>query len=99
MTRSQGRGSGGLHVDKVIVDIAKALKESEQTMGICLQQALDVLLNHEERLQKLERPDIRCDLVDVKRFIEDIEDPAKKGAAKAEFATLCRILGFEDLEE
>lgn len=84
---------------KSIADIAKALKESEQTLGVCLQQTFDILLNHEERLQKLEKPDIRCEFVDIKRFIENIEDPAKKDAAKAEFATLCRILGVEDLEE
>lgn len=86
-------------MDKAIVDIAKTLQESEQTVGVCLQQSLDVLLNHEERLQKLERPDIRCEFEDIKRFIEDIRDPVKKDAAKAEFATLCRILGVEDLEE
>lgn len=86
-------------MDKAIVDIAKRFRESEETLGVCLQQALDVVLNHEERLQKLERPDIRCEFLDIKRFIEDIGDPVKKDAAKAEFATLCRILGFEDLEE
>jgi len=86
-------------VVKSIADIAKGLKESEQTLGVCLQQTLDILLNHEERLEKLEKPDISCEFVDIKRFIENIEDPAKKDAAKAEFATLCRILGVEDLEE
>lgn len=84
---------------KDIADIAKGLKESEQTLGVCLQQALDVLLNHEERLEKLEKPDIRCEFAGIKRFIENIEDPAKKDAAKANFAILRRILGVEDSEE
>jgi predicted DNA-binding protein YlxM (UPF0122 family) len=86
-------------VDKAIAGIAKTLKESEQSLGICLQQTLDVLQNHEKRLQKLEKPDIRCELVDIERFIEDIQDPAKKEAAMAEFAALCHALGIEDLEE
>lgn len=86
-------------MDKAIAGIAKTLKESEQSLGICLQQTLDVLQNHEKRLQKLEKPDIRCELVDIERFIEDIQDPAKKEAAMAEFAALCHALGIEDLEE
>lgn len=85
-------------MDRAIAGIAKALKESEQNLGVCLQQVLDVLSNHEERLERLEKPDIRSELVDVQRFIEDIKDPSKREAAMAEFAALCSALGIEDLE-
>jgi hypothetical protein len=87
-------------VDEAIAGIAKALKESEQSLGVCLQQTLDVLQNHEERLQKLERSmSPKGHLRQIERFIEDISDPAKKEAALAELAILCNVLGIEDLEE
>jgi hypothetical protein len=35
----------------------------------------------------------------IERFIEDLQDQAKKEAAMAEFAALCHALGIEDLEE
>lgn len=87
-------------MDEAIAGIAKALKESEQSLGVCLQQTLDVLQNHEERLQKLERSmSPKGHLRQIERFIEDISDPAKKEAALAELAILCNVLGIEDLEE
>lgn|GEM_PF-3523981 len=87
-------------MDKAIAEIAKVLKESEQSLGVCLQQILDVLQNHEERLQKLERSmNPKGHLRQIERFIEDIQDPEKREAAMAEFAALCNALGIEDLEE
>jgi predicted DNA-binding protein YlxM (UPF0122 family) len=87
-------------VDKAIAEIAKALKESEQTLGVCLQHTLDVLQNHEERLQRLERSmSPKGHLRQIERFIEDLQDQAKKEAAMAEFTALCHALGIEDLEE
>jgi len=86
-------------MDKAIAGIVKAFKESEQSLGICLQQTLDILQNHEERLQKLERAmSPKGHLRQIERFIEDIQDPEKKEAAMAEFAILCHALGIEDLE-
>jgi len=86
-------------MDKAIAGIVKAFKESEQSLGICLQQTLDILQNHEERLQKLERSmSPKGHLRQIERFIEDIQDPEKKEAAMAEFAALCHALGIEDLE-
>ena len=87
-------------MDNAIAGIAKALKESEQGLGVCLQQTLDVLQNHEERLQKLEKlMSPKGHLRQIERFIEDIQDPEKKQAAMAEFAALCHALGIEDLED
>jgi hypothetical protein len=87
-------------VDEAIAEIGKALKEADVQLGVCLQQTLDVLQNHEERLQKLERSmSPKEHLRQIERFIEDIQDPQKKEAAMAEFAALCHALGFEDLEE
>ena len=86
-------------MDKAIAGIVKVFKESEQSLGICLQQTLDILQNHEERLQKLERSiSPKGHLRQIERFIEDIQDPEKKEAAMAEFAILCHALGIEDLE-
>jgi sulfite reductase beta subunit-like hemoprotein len=71
MTRSRVTKDGGLLVVKDIVDIAKVLKESEQTLGVCLQQTLDVLLDHEERLEKVEADfAILCRILGV----EDLEE-------------------------
>jgi hypothetical protein len=87
-------------LDKAIAEIGKALKEADVQLGVCLQQTLDVLQNHEERLQKLERSmSPKGHLRQIERFIEDISDPAKKEAAMTEFAALCHALGIEDLEE
>ena len=86
-------------MDKVIAEIAKALKEADVQLGVCLQQTLDVLQNHEERLQKLEKSmSPKGHLKQIERFIEDIQDPEKREAAMAEFAALCHALGIEDLE-
>jgi len=86
-------------VDEAIAGITKALKESEQSLGVCLQQTLDVLQNHEERLQKLERSmSPKVHLKQIERFIEDIQDPEKREAAMAGFAAFCHALGIEDLE-
>ncbi|MBS7633870.1 hypothetical protein KEJ15_09730 [Candidatus Bathyarchaeota archaeon] len=87
-------------MDKAIAGIAKALKDSLDTVAICVQQTLDVLSNHEQRLQKLERAmSPKGHLRQIERFIEDIQDPVKREAAMAEFASLCHALGIEDLEE
>jgi hypothetical protein len=87
-------------MDKAIAEIAKALKESIQRLSVLVDQICDVLQNHEERLQKLERSmSPRGHLRQIERFIEDIEDPEKRQIAMAEFASLCHALGLEDLEE
>jgi len=85
-------------LDKAIVDIAKEFKEAFLKIGVCTQQLSEVTLQHEQRLQKLEEPDIKCELKDVQRYIVDLQDPQKKEAALAEFAALCNALGIEDLE-
>lgn len=44
-------------MDKAIAEIAKALKDASDSLALCLQQTIDVLSNHEKRLQQLEEPD------------------------------------------
>ena len=86
-------------MDKAIVDIAKFFKESVGKIGVCFDQLLDVVLQHEKRLQELEKPpNISKQLGAIKVYIENIEDEGKKTAALAEFTALCNVLGLTDLE-
>ena len=87
-------------MDKTIVELAKGLKEGLQKLGVCTDQLCDVVLQHEKRLQELEKPlDIKTELACVKAYLLGIQDPTKRNAALAELATLCNVLGIEDLEE
>lgn len=86
-------------MEKTIAEVANALKEVNVQEASCLQRICDVLQNHEERLRYLEKPDITCELTDIRRFIENIEGPEKRKKAMAEFVTLCHVLGIEDFEE
>ena len=86
-------------MDQTIVDIAKALKENLEKLGVCFDQLLDVVLQHERRLQELESPAVlKNELRTLQRRIESIEGQSKREAAVAELAILCHILGVEDLE-
>jgi hypothetical protein len=87
-------------LDQAIVDIAKALKENLGKLGVCLDQLLDVVLQHERRLQDLESPTtLKDELRHLQRRIAGLKDPAKRKQAVAEFAILCKVLDFDNLEE
>jgi hypothetical protein len=87
-------------VDQTIVDIAKALKENLEKLGVCFDQLLDVVLQHEQRLQDLESPTtLKDELRHLQRRIICLKDPAKRTHAIAEYAILCKVLDFENLEE
>ena len=87
-------------MDEAIKDLAKALKAAAHDLGVCLEQLCDIVLQHEKRLQELEKPlDIKTELACVKAYLLGIQDPAKRNAALAELAALCNVLGIEDLEE
>jgi predicted DNA-binding protein YlxM (UPF0122 family) len=90
-------------MDKAIAEIAKALKESEQSLGICLQQICDVLANHEQRLQKLEgKLSFEEGLDFLKARIMRVEDSAKRTKLLQLIDEICEMLGakneLEDLE-
>ena len=86
-------------MDKTIVDLAKALKENLENLGVCVDQLLDVVLQHETRLQDLEGPaDLRNELAVLGRRIAGVKDQPVRESALAEFAILCHALGVEDLE-
>lgn len=86
-------------MEKAIAELAKALKENLLKIGLCFDHLLDVVSNQESRLQQLEvARDIRHQLRNIERSIEDLQDPQKKEVALAEFAALCHALGFENLE-
>jgi hypothetical protein len=86
-------------MDKAIVELAEAFKRELKTMGICIDQLCDILLDHEKRLQELEKPlDIAKELSYVKTFVDGLQDPEKRTAALAELCILCNVLGITDLE-
>lgn len=87
-------------MDRTIEKLAKVLKENLEKLGVCVDQLCDVVLQHEKRLQELEKPlDIKTELACVKAYVLGIQDPAKRNATLAELVTLCNVLGIEDLEE
>ena len=84
---------------EAIRGIAEALKKASQDLGVSLMQTLDLIQNHEERLQDLEKSmTVKGHLRQVARAIEDIPDQGKKETTMAEFASICHALGLEDLE-
>ena len=86
-------------MDKAIAELAKALKESIEALGISVQQLCDVIWQHEKRLQELEKPlDIAKELSYLKTYVEGIGDSEKRNAALAELAALCNVLGINNLE-
>jgi hypothetical protein len=86
-------------LDEAIKDLAKALKAAAHDLGVCLEQLCDIVLQHEKRLQEIEKPlDIAKELSYVKTYVEGIEDSEKRHAALAALAALCNVLGITDLE-
>jgi len=91
-----------------IVEVGKALKEAETQLGVCLQETLDMLLDHERRLQELENSDRASKLSLEEEFdflqaqVERLGDSAKRVEGLSLLGQLREILGFidelEDLE-
>jgi len=96
--KQKGEG-GGLVLGKAIVELAKAFKDILQKLGVAVDQLCDIVLQQERRLQRLEEPDFRGEMLRLRRRIEDIPDKAKLVAALPLFVELCHIFGFEDLLE
>ena len=85
---------------EAIRGIAEALKKASQDLGVSLMQTLDLIQNHEERLQKLEEfMNVKGHLRQVARAIEAIPNQEKKEITMAEFASICHALGLENLED
>lgn len=86
-------------MDKTIAEVAKALKESLAKFGVCFDQALDIILQHERRIADLEGENgVRGELRKIQRRIEDLKDPKMRQEAMAQFAILCHALGVENLD-
>ena len=87
-------------MEKAIVELARAFKELLQKLSTSFDQLLDVVLQHEQRLQRLEVPgDLRSELVVLKRRVQALSDSAKREEGFEYLAQLCHVLGVEDLEE
>jgi hypothetical protein len=89
-------------MDRAIAELGKALRDSMQKLSVCFDQLLDVVSGQEERLQRLEgsfSQDLRTQLRALEGMIEGMRDPERKTRAMALFATLCSVLGVEDLED
>ena len=65
-----------------------------------LGQLLEVLEEHETRLQSVEKqhPKLPVDLRRIVAEIGKIQDPQKKALALSEFDLLCRALGVDEEE-
>jgi HPt (histidine-containing phosphotransfer) domain-containing protein len=88
-------------VDRAIAELAKALKETLENLGVCFNQVLDVVLQQEKRLQRLEGlfpQDLRTQLLDLQHSIEGLQDADRRSRALGALTVLCNLLGVEDLE-
>jgi hypothetical protein len=77
-----------------------ALERLIADIGPILGQLLDVLEEHENRLQLVEQqhPKLPVDLRRIVVEIGKLQDPVKKAVALFEFDLLCRALGFDEEE-
>jgi hypothetical protein len=90
---------GEVNLDKTIVEVAKALKESFERFGVCFNQVLDIILQHERRIADLEgEGGVRGELRKIQRRIEDLGDAEKRERCMIELAILAGELGVENLE-
>lgn len=60
---------------------------------------VEVLNDHENRLQAVENPSLKCALKTVFVAIGKIEDAEKSAAVLEEFRRVCNALGVVDLED
>jgi hypothetical protein len=77
-----------------------ALEQLIADIGPILGQLLEVLEEHENRLQLVEQkhPKLPVDLRRIVAEIGKIQDPVKKAAALSEFDLLCRAMGVDEEE-
>lgn len=76
-------------MEKDAVDLAKLIRKAN-----------DVLADHEQRLQDLERPlDLAEELKHLRNRVEGEKDPERRKAALFCLASLCEALGIENLEK
>ena len=86
-------------MDEAIKDLAKALKAAAHDLGVCLDQLCDIVLQHEKRLQEIEKPlDIATEAKYFRTYILGIKDPDERNAALVKLAALYEVLGITDLE-
>jgi hypothetical protein len=86
-------------LDEAIKDLAKALKAAAHDLGVCLDQLCDIVLQHEKRLQEIEKPlDIATEAKYFRTYILGIKDPDERNAALVKLAALYEVLGITDLE-
>jgi hypothetical protein len=83
---------------KDIDRLAKTLKLTVGKLGVCLDWLLDVVADQEKRLQRLEEPDVKAELLKIRAAIDRIKDPEKKVRALECFSRLW-ALNIEDLEK
>ncbi len=85
-------------MDQSIEELAKTFKARMTELGVCVDQALEVMMIHEKRLQKVESTNQRDLLKRIEGSIEDMPEGQKKMVAMGYLASLCDTLGFESLE-
>jgi hypothetical protein len=84
----------------VVAELAKALKECLSKFGVCLDQVLDIVSQHERRLADLEGENgVKGELRKIQRRIEDLGDAEKRERCMIELAILAGELGVESLED
>jgi hypothetical protein len=84
-----------------IAEIMKIIEGSEQDLAASLLKTLDVLGDHEERLQRLEGLDSAhsIDLLEnLAQRVEGLADSVKRESARAAFFQLCKDLDVEPPE-
>ena len=87
-------------METAIVELAKAFKEILQKLGVSVDQLCDIVMQHEQRLSRLEGPgDLRCELNVLKRRVEALTDKSKREEGFEYLAQLCHVLGVEIVEE
>jgi len=87
-------------LEQAIVELAKAFKDILQKLGTSFEQLCDIVMQHEQRLSRLEGPgDVRDELISFKYRVEALTDKSKREEGFEYLAQLCHVLGVEDMEE
>jgi len=83
-----------------VAEAVMALKDGVIKIGAGVGELCEIVQMQEQRLRQLEEPgNLRVQLRNLERSIDDLPDQTKKEAAMAEFASLCHALGIESLED